>query len=97
MKQKLLKVWEWEGIDYMIDIAMILVLFGGGLHAQQANQTLENNSCTVYWETYNPEVNLSSHELVNATERRWIENPGLKQRQERENLKPIEKESEKYG
>lgn len=75
MKEKLEKFWKWEGLDYLIQIAMTLVFVFGFMYASGANQTLDQEGCKAYWNSYHPEVNLSEKILVNATEKALLENP----------------------
>jgi hypothetical protein len=68
MKQKLKKIWEWDGIDYLIQIAGILLFASAFLHFQGANQTLDSDGCSVYWEEYK-DVNQSEVLFLNSSEK----------------------------
>jgi len=68
MKQKLEKLWEWEGIDYLIQVAGIFIFASAFLHFQGANQTLDSDGCSVYWEEYK-DVNQSEVLFLNSSEK----------------------------
>lgn len=68
MKKELKNLWEWEGIDYLIQIAGILIFASAFLHFQGANQTLDNDGCSVYWDEYKG-VNQSQVLFLNSSEK----------------------------
>lgn len=68
MKQKLEKIWEWEGIDYLIQVAGIVLFASAFFHFQGANQTLETDGCSTYWSEYK-NVNSSNVVFLNSTDR----------------------------
>jgi len=68
MKERIVELWKWEGLDHLIQISVLLLLVYGAAEAYQANQVLENEGCTAYWQNYKPGVNLSENRLVNASE-----------------------------
>jgi len=68
MRKKLRKIWEWEGIDYFIQIAGICLFASAFFHFHGANQTLQVEGCSTYWEEYK-NVNVSNVKLVNSSEK----------------------------
>lgn len=79
MKETARRIWEWKGIDYLVQIAMIAVFAVAFLHFSEARGTLNQEGCRAYWHEYHPEVNLTGKKLVNATEKAWIKSGGRKQ------------------
>jgi len=72
VKDKLVKLWNWKGIDYLIQLAIIAAFVFGNVKIMNAHDTLQNEGCEAYWQEYNPEVNLSEVELVNSTEAAYL-------------------------
>lgn len=70
------KVWAWDGIDYLIQLALICVFAFGALHTSSANQVLTEQGCNGYWHEYNPGVDLSKKKLVNASEAQNLKRGG---------------------
>jgi len=68
MKKELKNLWEWDGIDYLIQVAGIIIFASAFFHFQGANQTLDNEGCSVYWEEYK-DVNESEVLFLNSSEK----------------------------
>jgi len=68
------RVWAWDGVDYLIQVALICVFAYGFVYASGANQTLTEQGCSAYWEKYNPEVNLSESVLVDSKQASYMKN-----------------------
>lgn len=88
MKQKLLDVWRWQGWDLVLQVALILVLFGGGMYFQYGEHVLESESCESYWTEFKSLDNISNYSLV-------AEHPEKQdEKREKGSLKPINLSSE---
>ena len=55
-------------MDYVLQLGMIAVFAFGTVYVSDARETLQDDGCRVYWETYNPGVNLSEVALVSKSE-----------------------------
>lgn len=70
--KSLREVWAWDGMDYVLQIGLILCFAFGASYALNANQTLTEQGCTAYWEEYNPGVNLSEVVLVDSKQANYM-------------------------
>jgi hypothetical protein len=55
-------------MDYVLQLGLIAVFAFGAVYVSDARETLQGDGCRVYWETYNPGVNLSEVALVSKSE-----------------------------
>jgi len=62
------RLWKWRGMDYVLQLGLIAVFAFGTVYVSDARETLQDDGCQVYWETYNPDVNLSEVALVSKSE-----------------------------
>jgi hypothetical protein len=76
VKQKLVDLWNWDGLDYLIQLGLICVFLYGAVYASSANQTLTESGCTAYWQEYNPGVNLSGKTFMSTEQARRAKKKG---------------------
>lgn len=55
-------------MDYVLQLGLIAVFAFGTVYVSDARETLNDDGCRVYWETYNPDVNLSEVAFVSKSE-----------------------------
>ena len=59
--------------DLLMDITVVLLLFGAGFHVSEGRKVLTEEGCTVYWNEYQGGF---EGELVNKTELEWFQEYG---------------------
>ena len=59
--------------DLLMDITVVLLLFGAGFHVSEGRKVLIEEGCTVYWNEYQGGF---EGELVNKTELEWFKEYG---------------------
>jgi len=62
--------------DFIMDILVVLLLFGAGFHLYQGRQVLSNEGCQVYWQHFKGGY---EGQLVNKTEAEWFQEYGSTQ------------------
>ena len=59
--------------DLIMDVLVVLLLFGAGFHLYQGRQVLANDGCEVYWQDFKGGY---QGQLVNRTEAQWFQTYG---------------------
>lgn len=59
--------------DFVLDVLVVLLLFGAGFHLYQGRQVLSSEGCSVYWSDFKGGF---EGQLVNRTEAQWFHEYG---------------------
>lgn len=59
--------------DFVMDVLVVLLLFGAGFRLYQGRQVLAEEGCQVYWQDFKGGY---EGQLVNRTEAKWFQEYG---------------------
>jgi len=62
-----------DKVEVVLDLAVVLILLGAGLHLYQSRQVLEQDGCEAYWTEFKGGY---EGQLVNETEAEWFQEYG---------------------
>lgn len=62
--------------DFVMDVLVVLLLFGAGFHLHQGREVLAEDGCEVYWQDFKGGY---QGQLVNKSEAHWFQKYGSTQ------------------